>query len=237
VSQQGGWRLEERAGTARELHEPWPPPELAGRRILCRCEVTGAPALVLGSGQRHDDVDPAAVARAGVDVVRRGSGGGAVLVAPGGQLWLDTWVPRRDQLWHEDVVRAAWWLGDVWAAALQRLGAPEPAVHRGRAVRSAWSERVCFAGVGPGEVSVEGRKVVGLSQRRTRAGVRTSSVVLGRWEPASLLSLFDLDDDERNRAGLELAAQAAGLDTVLTRTGEPPDLFAAVVSEVAAQLP
>ena len=33
-----------------------------------------------------------------------------------------------------------------------------------------WSSLVCFGGVGAGEVTVDGRKVVGLAQRRTRHG-------------------------------------------------------------------
>jgi lipoate-protein ligase A len=37
---------------------------------------------------------------------------------------------------------------------------------------TAWSELVCFAGLGPGELSLDGRKLVGLSQRRTRNGIR-----------------------------------------------------------------
>jgi lipoate-protein ligase A len=39
-------------------------------------------------------------------------------------------------------------------------------------VCTAWCELVCFAGLGPGEVSLAGTKLVGLSQRRTRNGIR-----------------------------------------------------------------
>ena len=39
-------------------------------------------------------------------------------------------------------------------------------------VTTPWSDLVCFAGLGPGEVLLDGRKLVGLSQRRTRNGVR-----------------------------------------------------------------
>ncbi len=53
-----------------------------------------APAVVLGSTQSDDAVDRDAARRAGVDVVRRRSGGGAVWVSPGDPIWIDIVVPR-----------------------------------------------------------------------------------------------------------------------------------------------
>ena len=52
------------------------------------------PALVLGSTQRPDIVDAEACRRAGVEVVRRRSGGGLVLLEPGNVVWFDVVVPR-----------------------------------------------------------------------------------------------------------------------------------------------
>ena len=51
------------------------------------------PALVLGSTQRAEVVDERACADAGVEVVRRRSGGGAVLLEPGAVVWFDVVVP------------------------------------------------------------------------------------------------------------------------------------------------
>jgi lipoate-protein ligase A len=148
-----------------------------------------APALVLGSAQ------PDAHLRPGIDieVVHRRSGGGAVLVVPGELLWVDVIVPAGDPLWDDDVGRASHWLGDAWAAALGDLGVAAT-VHRGRMVRTPWSDAVCFAGLGPGEVTTVGRKVVGISQRRTRHAARFQCAALGRWDPAALADLLvDLD--------------------------------------------
>src|SRR5262245_17418784 len=96
------------------------------------------PALVLGSGQPDSDVDAGAVAAAGVEIVRRRSGGGAVLVAPGGLLWVDLVVPAGDPLWQADVGRAAWWVGASWAAALESAVRARPDVWRGAMRRSPW---------------------------------------------------------------------------------------------------
>lgn len=175
------------------------------------CDVT-APAVVLGSTQGDATLAPGA---AGLGVARRRTGGGAVLVEPGRVVWADVVVPSGDQLWQADVGRAVWWLGDVWAAALAELGLDGAAVHRGGLVRTPWSATVCFAGLGPGEVSVGGRKVVGISQRRTRAGALFQCAVPLAWDAAPLLAALALTPAERR------AAAAALTDAVRPVAGCP----------------
>jgi lipoate-protein ligase A len=151
------------------------------------------PALVLGSTQPDGDADHEAAGRLGIDVVRRRSGGAAVLVEPDALVWVDVVVPRDDPLWDDDVGRASHWLGEAWAEAIAALsgggdgagaGTGAALVHRGGMQRSELSPVVCFAGLGPGEVTLEGRKVVGLSQRRTRALARFQTSVPLRWDAA-----------------------------------------------------
>jgi lipoate-protein ligase A len=194
----------------------WPDPLV---RTVWVCEPTG-PALVLGSAQRDEVVDRAACDRAGVAVVRRRSGGGAVLVEPGRLLWLDVLVPSGDPLWDHDVGRAFLWLGEVWAGALQALGV-DAVVHRGGLERSPWSSLVCFGGLGTGEVAAPGgAKLVGISQRRTRAGARFQCSAPGAWAPHDLLGLLALDRRQREEAVADLEPRAAGvgvpLDALLT---------------------
>ncbi|MEY2434398.1 MAG: lipoate---protein ligase [Acidimicrobiaceae bacterium] len=124
-----------------------------------------------------------------VEVVRRRSGGGAVYLHPGGTLWVDVVVPRGDELWDDDVGRATYWLGDMWARAI----GDRAVVHRGPMVRTEWSDLVCFAGLGPGEVTVDGLKVVGISQRRTRDAARFQCVAYDAWDAAPLLELLGID--------------------------------------------
>ncbi len=118
----------------------------------------------------------------GVDVVRRRSGGGAVLVGAGEQVWVEVWIPRDDPLWDDDVIRSSWWLGETWKRALEELGAPGLLVHRRRSTGRDWSDLVCFAGIGPGEVMAGTAKVVGVAQRRTprrRSPALHGTVVVG----------------------------------------------------------
>jgi lipoate---protein ligase len=129
-------------------------------------------AVVLGSTQPLASVDEAATAAYGAELVRRRSGGGAVFVAPHAQVWLDLFVPVGDPLYDVDVSRAAGFVGELWRSSLVELeGArADLVVHTGPLVSSAWSRLWCFSGLGPGEVSSGGRKLVGVSQRRSRAG-------------------------------------------------------------------
>ncbi len=186
----------------------------AGSGRLVRVLEASEPALVLGSAQRHSDVDAAAARRAGVEVVRRRSGGGAVLVGPGQVLWVDLAIRAGDPLWDQDVSRAAWWVGDAWAAAIDAASLGPCTVWKSAMKASRWSGRICFAGIGPGEVLVSDQKVVGLSQRRTRHAALFQTAALLTWEPTSMVGLLDLDQDEAAAAvaSLSQAARALGAD-------------------------
>ncbi|MFM8508489.1 MAG: lipoyl protein ligase domain-containing protein [Actinomycetota bacterium] len=152
------------------------------------------PAVVLGSTQSLDAVRGDRAAELGFAVVRRRSGGGVVILQPGDHVWIDVTVPRGHQLWSDDVERATWWLGDAWCEVLRVVDdSAEWAVHRDKLQASAPERAVCFASVGPGEVVrrgvaagrggvVErgggaGRKVVCISQRRTKDAARFQCTV------------------------------------------------------------
>ncbi len=167
------------------------------------------PAIVLGSTQADRVVDRSRAAAVGVEVVRRRSGGGAVLLRPGEVVWVDVLVPAGDALWQADVGLAFGWLGQAWAEALGSLGV-SASVHEGALVGGRWSELVCFGGLGPGEVTVGGRKVVGISQRRTRAGALFQCAALVDWDPSPLLDLLVLAENDRAEAAIDLEPVAAG---------------------------
>ena len=198
----GPWTVERRRGPAAALHAlDWPEP-LGPTVWLLEVD---RPALVLGSTQTESSVDRAVLAAQGIELARRRSGGGSVLLEPGASVWIDVLVPRAHERWDDDVSRSFRWLGAAWAAALGDLGLAAD-VHRGGLICGRFGRQVCFAGIGPGEVTVgvgdpgEGhagdQKAVGLSQRRTRAGARFQSVVHRSWNPAPLAALDGVEPDE-----------------------------------------
>ncbi len=204
-----GWVVEARAGTAEELH--WLPVPTDPVRTVRALSVTG-PAIVLGSTQSDDVVDHRRAASAGVAVAHRRSGGASVLLDPGVHLWIDVFIPVGDRLWHDDVVLAADWIGMVWQATAASLGVEDLEVHRGGLVARRWSSLVCFAGRGPGEVFAADRKLVGLSQRRTKDWIRIQTAVHRVWDPERTLAVLDLTAEDRTRGAAELADVVATVD-------------------------
>ena len=160
-----------------------------GRRRLWILEATG-PAVVLGSTQDESVVDRAAAEASGVEVARRRSGGGAVWVAPGEPIWIDVLLPRTDALWTDDVGDAFLPVGRAWSDALSAIGVAGTTVHEGPMQRTDWSDLVCFSGTGPGEVLQQGSKIVGISQRRTRAGARFQCAIPRHWDAEPLRAVL-----------------------------------------------
>jgi len=234
-----GWRIEERVAPAGALHASWPSAERdPSTRALARCRPTGS-AVVLGSTQPSDTVDAAAARAAGLSVVRRRSGGGAVLVTPDDPVWIDAWIPAGDPLWTADVTRAFAWLGRLWATALGDLGLTGVTVQgHGPGACTRWSSLVCFGGVGAGEVSVDGRKAVGLAQRRNRHGAWFHGACVLRWEPAPLLAVLALDRDGRSAAASGLVGAVTGVADAAASQGRPSvPTLESVTSAVVRLLP
>jgi lipoate-protein ligase A len=228
------WQVQLVSGTVADLHAGSADLVTGGtthppaRRVL-RVLRPHDQAIVLGSTQPESVVDRAACASAGVAVVRRRSGGGAVLVQPGAQAWVDLLVPPGDPLWQADVGRAAWWVGEAWAEALSAAGLSGLSVWKGPMERRPWSSMVCFAGLAAGEVTtLGGAKVVGICQRRARWGALFQCACLVRWDPAALLALLAVSPSDRVEAERALVGAVIGV-------GE--DVAQAALDHLVAALP
>ena len=226
------WTVEHLHGSVSDLLESDEPPPDALR--LARIHRVDGPGLVLGSAQKADAVDQHRAAIAGVEVLRRRSGGGAVLLRPGRQVWVDFFVAAGDPLWNDDVALAARWAGRLWALVAAELVAAPCSVHTGRLVADRWGRLVCFAGAGPGEVFAGGRKVVGVSQRRSRDRVRIQTAARlqpGGGDPAATVADDGLD--ELGLLNLTPAQRSAGRAVLASRCGAvraaEPDLAEALV--------
>ena len=207
------WRIEHSAGDVGAFHAR----ELPSDQRVATFFSAESPALVLGSSQRDDSVDRQVAARDGIEIVRRRSGGGGVLLWPDEFVWLDLEIPATDELWDDDVGRSMWWAGELWRGALADLE-PAATVHRSRMIRTRWSSDVCFAGTGPGEVMVGDIKLVGISQRRTRLAVRLQTMVHLRWRPDVVASLVVDGPSVRELADLVAVCPASAADVTARLT-------------------
>ena len=175
------------------------------------------PAVVVGPSLAKQLV----ASRSGsIPVVRRPSGGGAVLVGPG-VLGLDIALPRGHRLVTSDVVKDYQWLGELWAAALSRLGFEVEVVSIAEARKATIPPAIaadvslaCFASLSPYEVTFKGKKVVGLSQVRRAGGVTHASVIHIDSAPSDLSWMLTLSPERRT-------ALAKHLDDTATRFRQP----------------
>lgn len=165
-------------------------------------------------------------------LVKRGAGGGAVLVGPwllSASLLLPLDDPRMATTSVADSYR---WLGEAMVETLAELGVTARAVPPAERIPApeglAWA---CFAGVAPWEVVVDdpatgvARKLVGFAQRRSRHGVLLALGVLVQPAPWRLLAQtlghpVKLAD--------ELAATTVDLASVSPRPVSNDDFLAAL---------
>jgi len=229
------------------------------RRVRVRWYTPSAPAVVLGLGLRHRRaavVDDARCRAAGVAVLERRAGGGAVLLEPG-LVCAAVCLPLPDARAPDDMTASYRWLGERFAAALGRLGVEhvervevEQAradVHglRARAAADPVARLLldaCYGALSPHEVIVAPpgagpRKLVGLAQVRRRQAALFQVGLLGR-DQSALADLL-IVPDERVRAALRAALgdRTTGLAALLPAPLDPGRIARALQAALDDALP
>jgi lipoate-protein ligase A len=204
TSQHRPWAFHHWHGNASDFHAM----SLDAGRGLWWCSVN-APAVILGSTQSDSDINGDRAQERDLAVVHRRSGGGIVYVHPTDSLWIDVTIPRDDPLWNDDVSLSMLWLGEVFVDALQPW--LTTSVYRGAFDRGSDGRLVCFASTSPGEVFVGDKKVVGISQRRTREGARFQCVLYRHWRPNEWVDV--LRDDVAAQRILQLPVQCVNAES------------------------
>lgn len=185
------------------------------------------PCLSLGRMQPAGGVDMTACARDGVDVVRRPSGGRAVLHDD--EVTYAVVCRVTDPAFGGAVLDSCARIHAVVAAGLLRLGVTTVATARGRdmrrAARIAAGSADCFAVPGAHElVDTHGRKVVGSAQaRRGNALLQHGSVLLHAPDVSRYL-------------GTAAGPSGAGVSDILGRDVRRDELVAALRSAFAHAL-
>ena len=125
--------------------------------------------LSLGYGQRIGDVDHDALAKRGWDLLRRPTGGKAIL--HGDELTYSLSLPPNHPLAGEDVVESYRRISAGLLRALECLGLSAVARHQGEGARRGQAGPVCFEMPSHYEVSFGGRKLIGSAQLRRKGAV------------------------------------------------------------------
>jgi lipoate-protein ligase A len=184
--------------------------------------------IVLGGHEPVALLDERAIAERGAVVRRRRGGGGAVHLEPGA-CWVEMWLPAGTIDEQHDLRATAHQVGGWWREALRSCGVVAE-VHRDEMIAAEQGAIACFAGLGPGELTVAGRKLVGVSQWRSKDGVLVSSVVARR-APLSLAAHLA----DRGRAVPRLAEATSLAETAGPVAGR--ELASAFKEIVSAALP
>lgn len=195
------------------------------------------PCLSLGRGQPGHEVNRAACARDGVHVVRRPTGGRAILHT--GELTYSVVAPAREPRLAGDILTAYRRLSRALLAALGHLGADVQTRDTGHGAHDA--NPVCFETPSHYElIAADGRKLVGSAQMRTNDTVLQHGTLPLVGDMARICRyLVDPPDPERVRAravtlesalgrlvGWEEASEAmeAGFSAALNLTLTPEEL-------------
>ncbi len=126
-------------------------------------------ALTLGAGQRKLAEDLSSYADdLKVKVVLRDNGGGAVWLEPECQLWLGLYYPSSTGFLAQDYRSELMHLGEAARTALEDIGLDNLDVVTGPD-NSSMGRYICFAGRSYGEITTYGRKILGISLRRTKS--------------------------------------------------------------------
>jgi len=218
------WQVHEWIGNACDFHSRDLP--ISTSVWLVRSQ---SQTIVLGSSQHEDAVDLDAATQAGFQVCKRRTGGGAVLV-DSSCVWVDVTLPREHQWWTDDVSASMLWLGDAWARVLGQFSSGTRFdVHRGAMMRSVVSDAVCFAGRAPGEVFVANKKIVGISQRRSREGARFQCALYTHWSHSWMD--FVVGYDMSGAQSLTAHHSGCGLDDVRI-TSSPEQIASALARDL-----
>lgn len=134
------------------------------------------PAIVLGCSQRGSVSSNECMQRVGIEAIERRAGGGAVLVGPW-MLSVSVALPYSHQLVANGPMSSYQWLGEGFVTVLKKLGINADVVRPESRKQQATNndcrnlDWTCFGSLSPWEVTVAGKKIIGLAQVRRRTGI------------------------------------------------------------------
>jgi len=193
-----------------------------------------SPWISLGTGQSATDLDVAAIAERGWGILRRSSGGTAVLHQ--GQVGYAVILPSQHPLWQGDLASSYRRLAEPLARGFTHLGAQVQAAPG--SLKTTFSAgapgvaaRVCFSALGPYEIlDARGRKVIGNSQvRRRGASLQHGTIQISGSQSEIVDVLANVTCDERRDLISYLSSHVGSLEESSNRRICPHDIVDALV--------
>jgi len=208
-------------------------------RLVFRTYSWARPTLSLGRSEPYPDGwDEKALLREGIDVVRRPTGGNAVLHVEEVTFALAASIPGPWNLTPRGFANAA---AESLSRALSACGVAGSRVEEGRRAAPGPGAALCFARSAPGEVLAEGYKVAGIASRFGREGAVCHASVPLTARSRSIARLRqaargESEALERNARSLgELLGLEAGLEAA-GGEGAAERLAAAIAGSLAEEI-
>ncbi|OGO29293.1 MAG: hypothetical protein A2W33_02700 [Chloroflexi bacterium RBG_16_52_11] len=172
------------------------------------------PCLSIGYAQPFGDVDIASLSSLGWELVRRPTGGRAILHTD--ELTYSVIGLQQDPNLSGTVLESYQRLSAALLKALEILGVAalaetNPSLAQGSDAQGP----ICFEVPSNYEITVNGKKVIGSAQARKKGGVLQHGSLPLKGDLARITSALSLSIDERQSAGLRVHARAATLEEIL----------------------
>jgi lipoyl(octanoyl) transferase len=185
--------------------------------------------LSLGFAQPYGAANASFCAANGVDVVRRPTGGRAVLHHL--ELTYSVLAPLGQPPFDRDLQAAYRLICEALVAAFRRLGVAATVAGEAPGGLPRPTEAIpCFVGPATGEVVVGSRKLVGSAMRRHRGAILQHGSILEDWDGSLQAGCLGLDDDRSLRPAVVTLAD------LLVQSPQPERVQAAFVDGLAATL-
>lgn len=175
------------------------------------------PCLSLGYAQPSSDVDHARLAELGWHLVRRPTGGRAILHTD--ELTYSVIGPLSDPRLAGSVLESYRCLASALLAALHRINIPAEANPTSASPPHALKGPVCFEVPSNYEITVEGKKLVGSAQARRKEGVLQHGTLPLTGDLTRITQVLTFPDEAtRQAAAQRLLSRATTVELILGET-------------------
>lgn len=178
------------------------------------------PAISLGRHQPIADIDLAAARERGYDVVRRTTGGRAILHTD--ELTYSVAGAESEPILGGGVMESYLRLSNALVLGLQRAGLPEVGKADGGVRAGPNVSAACFEVPSAYEILWQGKKLLGSAQSRRGGHVLQHGSLPLVGDITRLIDVLDLDDLTRQELATDLATRATTLATALGVADDDP---------------